>query len=172
VRKNLLLLGIILLLTSCGPDFNTKTISHLERYKASQTILNKNLDYIKKAVNFQEYDSVKKTSNSTIINSNKYFFENTILTKHNNELKQIVALWNDKLIANDVVSGTITLKNDGAIVFCTEFDNGLFYRVGHFIVYDPKEDNGGLGKKNNEILKEKTLESHWKYIIEKRYYND
>lgn len=171
MKKNLILLGLILLLSSCGPDFNNNTISHLDRYKASKTILNKNLDYIKKAVNFLEYDSIKKTSNSTIFDSNKYFFEKTILAKQNKELKQIVSLWNDNLISNDGVTGTITLKNDGVIIFCTEFKNGLFAGVGHYIVYDPNEDNGGLGKKDNEILKEKNLESHWKYLIIKRHYN-
>jgi hypothetical protein len=167
-----MLFGIILLLSSCGQDFNNNTISNLERYKVAKTILNKNLDFIKKAVNFHEYDSIKQTSNLVIFDSNKFYFENTILAKRNDELKKIVALWNDKLILNNVASGRITLKNDGVIIFCTELESGEFSGVGHFIVYDPKDDNGGLGKKDSEILKEKNLGNHWKYIIEKKYYID
>ncbi|MBC7525257.1 MAG: hypothetical protein H7239_12570 [Flavobacterium sp.] len=172
MKKTLILFGIILLLSSCGHDFNENIISNFDRYKVAKTILDKNLHFIKKAVNFQEYDSIKQLSNSIIFDSNKYYFENTILANRNDELKKVVALWNDKLILNDVASGTITLKNDGVIIFCTASDIGEFSGVGHYIVYDPKDNNGELGKKDSEILKEKVLDIHWKYIIEKRYYVD
>ena len=162
------LIIILTLFVSCGQQFNQNTILNFDRYKKAKEILINNLDEIKKAIDFHDSDSP-----ADILNANRYYFENSVLKRNNSDLKSILALWDDKLIPDDNVFGTITITKDSTLIFRTGFnDIGMFSGVSHFIVYDPKENNGGLGKENSEILKKKKLEDHWFYIIEKKYYID
>jgi len=162
---------VLTLVTSCGHKINQDTISNLDRYKKAKDILIDNFDNIRQSANFHDYDSLKQVYRSTIMDANRYYFENIISADSNEELKSILKLWDDGLIFNDKVYGTIELTKDSIVIFVTDFDKGTFSGVGQYIIYDPTDNKGGLGKNGNEILEEKKLDNNWTYIIEKKYWN-
>lgn len=168
--KNILILfAIALLISSCSQGFNQEAVKNLEEFKKAKTILIENLSEIKVAVNFQEYDTLKQTSQRVIINSNKYYYQNTILKIKHNNLKKVLSLWNKKLIRDE---GTIKLTKDSVIYFEIDSKTGFFSGINHYIIYDPKEKKGDFGNEESEIIKEQNFGNHWSYIIVKRYYTD
>jgi hypothetical protein len=149
---------------------NPKTITNLDRFKCAKEIIIKNIDTIKMNVHFQPYDSIRRIEHLTIFNANRYYFENNV-AKQNVELRSVLKLWDDKLIP-DNTQGFITLTTDTNLLFDTYIDIGTFSAIRHFIVYNPKDNNGGLGLSNSKIIKRQELGNHWYYIIEERTYVD
>ncbi len=171
LRQLLTILITLTLLTSCGQKVDQNTVDNLDKYKIAKDVLLDNFENIKEAVDYQHYDSVSQVHFSTITQANRYFFENTI-SKDNDSLRQLLSLWDDELIVNEKVFGTLFLNGDSVVIFTTDYEDGFFSGIGHYVVYDPTDKNEILGKSGNEILEKKELEKHWTYIIEKKYYWD
>lgn len=169
--KNISIWFSLIALLSCGLKVDHKTIDKLERYKTAKEKILHHFEDIKEAVNYQYYDSARHAHFSTITHSNRFYFENTICNDREN-LKELLILWDDGLIHNENIFGTIQINRDSSIVFTSDYENGIFSGIGHYIVYDPTNKNGGLGKNGNKILAKKELEKHWTYIIEKKFYWD
>ena len=165
------ILTAITLLTSCGQKVDQNTVDNLDKYKIAKDVLIDNFENIKEAVDYQYYDSVRQVHFSTITQANRYFFENKI-SKDNDSLKQLLTLWDDGLIVNEKVFGTLLINRDSVVIFTTDYKDGFFSGIGHYLVYDPTNKNEILGKNGNEILEKKELETHWTYIIEKKHYWD
>lgn len=171
LRKLLTILTALVLLTSCGHNVDRKTVNNLDKYKSAKDVLLRNLENIKEAVDYQYFDSVRQVHFSTITQANRYFFENTIC-KDNDSLKELLTLWDDGLIVNEKVFGTLFINRDSIVIFTTDYNDGFFSGIGHYVVYDPTDKNEILGKNGNEIVEKKELEKHWTYVIEKKYYFD
>ena len=124
------------LLTSCGQKVDQNTVENLDKYKIAKDVLLSNFENIKKSVNYQYYDSARQVHFSTIIQANRYFFENTV-SKDNDSLKQLLTLWDDGLIVNEKIFGTLFINRDSIIIFTTDYDNGFFSGIGHYVVYKP-----------------------------------
>jgi hypothetical protein len=171
LRKLLTILTALVLLNSCSQKVDQETVDNLDRYKSAKDVLLRNFENIKEAVEYQYYDSVRQVHFSTITQANRYFFENTIC-KENDNLKGLLKLWDDGLIVNEKVFGTILINRDSIIIFTTDYDDGFFSGVGHYVVYNPTNKMEILGQNGNEILVKTELEKHWIYIVEKKYYWD
>jgi len=171
LKKTHIQLILLIILTSCGNKFNQDIIDNLDQYKIAKEVLLNNIENIKTVVGFKEYDSINKIHYSTITNSNRYFFKNTIAI-NNTELKQILKYWDNEFIYNHDVYGTLTINKDRVIIFTTDYDDGLFSGVGHYIVYNPTNDNRIFDSYGNKILEIKKLNNNWFYIIQRRNYVD
>lgn len=170
MRQFLLSLTIILL-TSCGNKIDQDKIDNLDKFIDAKNILLKNMEFIKLSVDYEEYDSIKQIHNSVIINSNQYYFENTI-SKENSELNKILSIWDNGLIEKDNVYGTIFLNKDSIVAFTTKFENGMFSGIGHYIVFNPTNSNQIFKKNGNEILELTKLDNNWYYLIQRKNFVD
>ncbi len=171
LRELFTILIALLILTSCGHKVDQDTVENLDKYKTAKEILFNNFEKIKTAVNYQYYDSTRQVHYSTIINSNRYYFENTV-ANNNTELKKVLTIWDDELIYNHNVFGTLSLNRDSILTFTTDYDDGTFSGVGHYIVYNPTNDNSLFEKYGNEILEITNLNNGWFYLIQRRNYVD
>ena len=71
------ILTILTLLTSYGIKVDQDSIDNLDKFKKAKIVLFDNFEFIKQSVDYQEYDSIKQVHYSTIMNSNRNYFENT-----------------------------------------------------------------------------------------------
>ena len=171
LRKLFTILIVLLGLNSCGHNIDQNTIDRLDEYKTAKEVLFNNFDKIKTAVGYQYNENTRQGNHSTIISSNRYHIKNTV-AKNNTELKKLLTIWDDELICNHKVFGKLSLNKDSILTFTTDYDNGTFSGIGHYIVYNPTNDNSYFEKYENEILEIKNLKNNWFYLIQKHNYVD
>lgn len=106
-----------------------------------------------------------------IFSGNKFAFE-IMAKKASPELEELIELWNDGFIMNDKTSGFLTIRKDSSIIFTIDNTDGSFKGQWGLLIYDPHNNNAGIGDINSKIISSKDFGNNFKYIIEERYYVD
>ncbi len=158
---NILVVLLIIQFTSCNSKLNEKFPENIEKYEKAKELLLEHFDEINElALN----DSV----NEIIMYANKVFFEEN-LPGELISLKEITALWDNELMEDSPMFGIISMHKDSTIIFTADYEFLGFSGIGHYIVYDPNEKKGNLGKHGKGILDEKQIKEKWIYIIDKKH---
>tara|TARA_R110002049_G_scaffold252877_8_gene428201 strand:- start:751 stop:1263 length:513 start_codon:yes stop_codon:yes gene_type:complete len=161
---------ILLTLFSCSEKVDDRVINNMDRYEEAKNYLINNLNQIDNSRNYTRHDSSMRSTYKTIFASNRYYFENTLIPEYPG-LKNLLTLWDNKLIENDKVVHALILKKDSIVKFTIKSNIGIFSGTDHLLVYDQNSDKYQV-MKNAELLFEKDIKANWKYVIVKEHYVD
>ena len=158
---NISVVLLIVLFTSCNSKLNEKFPENIEKYKKAKELLLAHYEEINEP-------TLNDSGNEIIMYANKVFFEEN-LPKELISLKEITALWDSELMEDNPMFGIISMHKDSTIIFTADYEFMGVTGTGHYIVYDPNDKKGNLGKHGKGILDEKQIGEKWIYIIDMKH---
>jgi len=171
MRRTYSSLLILLFLSGCTEKVDPIVTRNFIEYKEAKDYLIENLDEIDQSRNYTTHDSIFRAQRNTIFASNRYYFENTLVSEYPG-LKDYAKLWEKNLIENNKVIQALVLTSDSTVKFIVKGDVGFFSGTAHSLIYTSNDCCKNEFDKYTNIEFEKKIEDDWYYVVTKRFYAD